>query len=191
VILKLEEKLLPSSWNHNEVVKLKNRRNLFFNMLPEKQTGNNPGAKSTQEGSKGKVLLPREVVNQLKKAARRAAENSYSPYSNFPVGAAVLTKTGKIYVGTNVENSSYGLTLCAERMAIACAVSAGERAIKALAVYTPSDEPIPPCGACLAVIAEFAEGGVSILMFTDGKESWSNLAQLLPKRFKLKPKETS
>lgn len=158
-------------------------------MLPEEETGNNPGAKSMGEESKVKVLSPDEVVDQLKKAARRAAENSYSPYSNYRVGAAVLAKNGRIYAGTNVENSSYGLTLCAERVAVASAVSAGERVIKALAIYTPSDEPVPPCGACLSFIAEFAEGDVSILMFTDNKESWANLAQLLPKSFKLKPKE--
>lgn len=158
-------------------------------MLPEEETGNNPRAKSMGEGSKGKVFFSDEVVDRLKKAARQAAENSYSPYSNFRVGAAVLAKNGKIYAGTNVENASYGLTLCAERVAIASSVSAGERVIKTLAIYTPSDEPIPPCGACLSVIAEFAEGDVSILMFTDDKESWANLAQLLPKSLKLKPKE--
>ncbi len=115
--------------------------------------------------------------------------NSYSPYSGFPVGVAVLAESGRIYSGTNVENVSYGLSICAERTAIFNAVSAGEKRITALAVYTPTDEPSVPCGACLAVISEFAEGNVAILMFTDGKQRWSTLDQLLPERFKLKPKE--
>ena len=134
-------------------------------------------------------FLPPQVVEKLKQTARDAAVNSYSPYSGFPVGAAVLAESGRIYSGTNVENASYGLSICAERTAIFNAVSAGERAIIALAVYTPTDEPSVPCGACLAVISEFAEGEVPILMFTEEKERWLTLDQLLPERFKLKPKE--
>jgi cytidine deaminase len=163
-------------------------------MLPEKEAGNNSRAKSMEDENKGKVLLSDEVVDRLKKTARKASENSYSPYSNFRVGAAILAENGKVYTGTNVENASYGLTICAERVAIACAVSAGERVIRALAIYTPTDEPVPPCGACLAVIAEFAEGNAPVFMFADRVERRSTLDQLLPerfdlKRFNLKPKE--
>jgi cytidine deaminase len=155
-------------------------------MSPEERPGSDP-----QIQSRGESFLPPQVVENLKQAARDAAVHSYSPYSKFPVGAAVLAESGHIYSGTNVENSSYGLTICAERAAVFSAVSVGERRITALAVYTPTDEPSVPCGACLAVISEFAEGEVPILMFTEEKQRWSTLDQLLPQRFKLKPKETS
>jgi cytidine deaminase len=158
-------------------------------MLPEEEAGNNSRAKSMEDGNKGKVLLPDKVMDGLKKAARKAAGNSYSPYSGFCVGAAVIAKNGKIYAGTNVENSSYGLTLCAERSAVSAAVSAGEMRIEALAIYTPTDESQPPCGACLQVISEFADGDIPIFMFSQEKERWSTLDQLLPLRFKLKAKE--
>jgi len=134
-------------------------------------------------------LLPEQVVENLKQTARDASANSYSPYSNFPVGAAVLAESGRIYSGTNVENASYGLTICAERAAVAAAVTAGERSIAAIAIYTPTEEPSVPCGACLAVISEFADG-IPILLFTEDKQRWYSLNQLLPERFKLKPKET-
>ena len=89
-------------------------------------------------------------------AALLAAEKSYSPYSHFRVGAALLGSSGKVYVGTNVENRSFGLTICAERSAIASAVSAGEREFTAMAIATPdSGEPVGPCGACRQVISEF------------------------------------
>ncbi len=134
-------------------------------------------------------MLSDEVAANLKGMARAAAKHSYSPYSNFPVGAAVLTSTGRIFVGTNVENASYGLSVCAERVAISSAVSAGEKSITALAVYTSSKEPCPPCGACLAVMSEFAGEDAPILMFSEEKERRSTLGRLLPQRFKLNPKE--
>jgi len=157
-------------------------------MSPEEQTGSNPDVKSV-EALRGKVLLPDEVLANLKGMARAATERSYSPYSNFPVGAAVLASSGKIYSGSNVENASYGLSVCAERVAISSAVSAGEETITGLAVYTSSKEPCPPCGACLAVMSEFAGEDAPILMFSEGKERRSTLGQLLPQRFKLNPKE--
>lgn len=135
------------------------------------------------------ISLPESVKSNLVESAREAAGKSYSPYSRFAVGAAVLADSGEIYSGTNVENASYGLTLCAERSAVSAAVSAGERQIKALAVYTPAGEPQPPCGACLQVISEFADGNIPIFMFSEKKERWSTLDQLLPLRFKLKAKE--
>jgi len=95
------------------------------------------------------------MLRRLEQAARAAAAASHSPYSNFKVGAAVLAGSGKIYRGTNVENASYGLTQCAERTAIGTAVSAGERRIFAVAVYTPTAAPTAPCGACRQVIHEF------------------------------------
>lgn len=88
--------------------------------------------------------------------AREASKNSYSPYSNFPVGAAVLYDNGKIYTGCNVENASYGLSLCAERNAISTAISQKEGSkIKAIAIYSPCQPLCMPCGACRQWISEF------------------------------------
>ncbi len=97
-----------------------------------------------------------ESTDLLFKKAKEAAEKSYSPYSHFRVGAALLCSDGTIYTGTNVENRSFGLTICAERSAIVSAVSAGQKSFKALAVYCPdADYPVSPCGACRQVISEF------------------------------------
>jgi cytidine deaminase len=95
-------------------------------------------------------------LDQLHEAAKRAAEASYSPYSKFRVGAALLCSDGTVFTGTNVENRSFGLTICAERSAIVAAVSAGHRSFASLAIATPdSPEPVGPCGACRQVISEF------------------------------------
>jgi cytidine deaminase len=92
---------------------------------------------------------------RLERAARLAARHSYSPYSRFPVGAAVLASSGKIYRGTNVENASYGLGQCAERAAICAAVAAGERRLRCVVIYTPTTAATAPCGACRQAINEF------------------------------------
>ena len=102
------------------------------------------------------------VCRQLEKVARAAAKKSYSPYSEFPVGAAVLAASGKIYAGCNVENASYGLCNCAERTAIFTAAAAGERRILAVAVFTPTAQPTSPCGACRQVINEFGPTAPSL-----------------------------
>ena len=96
-------------------------------------------------------------LKKLKAAAKTAADRAYAPYSKFHVGAAVLTSTGKIYAGCNVENASYGLTNCAERTAIFNAVAAGEKNLRlvCVAVYTPTKTATAPCGACRQVIYEF------------------------------------
>jgi len=94
-------------------------------------------------------------LKKLKVAAKAAANRAYAPYSKFRVGAAVLTATGKIFAGCNVENASYGLCNCAERTAIFTAVAAGERKFKCVAVYTPTPTATAPCGACRQVIYEF------------------------------------
>ncbi|UCG00252.1 MAG: cytidine deaminase [Spirochaetaceae bacterium] len=95
-------------------------------------------------------------MSKLLEQARRAADASYSPYSHFRVGAALLCKDGTIITGTNVENRSYGLTICAERSAIFSAVSTGRKDFEAIAISTPDSGPaVAPCGACRQVISEF------------------------------------
>ena len=104
------------------------------------------------------MKLPKEVLDNLIQEASKAMQNSYSPYSKFKVGAAVLGAGGKIYCGTNIENASYGLTICAERSAIFAAIVAGETKIKALVIVFKQKNLGPlsaPCGACRQVMAEF------------------------------------
>jgi cytidine deaminase len=118
-------------------------------------------------------------------AAKQAATQAYCPYSGFPVGAAVLTAQGEIFAGCNVENASYGLTICAERNAIFQAVTRGKAplAILALVVYTPTPEPTAPCGACRQVINEFGPDA-EILAACDGPTVLSRLTvELLPQAF--------
>ena len=105
-------------------------------------------------------------VRRLEKAARTAAGASYSPYSKFRVGAAVLAGSGRIYPGCNVENASYGLCNCAERTAVFSAAAAGERHVRAVAVYTPTPAPKLPCGACRQVISEFGPEALVIASAT-------------------------
>lgn len=119
---------------------------------------------------------------ELIEAARKYRENSYSPYSHFKVGAAVLTKDGKVYGGCNIENSSYGLTNCAERTAIFKAVSEGEREFAALAVIADTDGPCSPCGACRQVIADFRIPRI-IMANLRGEVKVVTLSELLPFAF--------
>ncbi len=120
--------------------------------------------------------------SELIAAAAGAWENAYAPYSHFQVGAAVLTASGEIYAGCNVENASFGGTVCAERNAIGAAVVAGAKEIVAITVYTDTDVPTPPCGICRQVIAEFGE--VNVLSVTrEGAEVIWTLDEILPHRF--------
>lgn len=117
--------------------------------------------------------------------AREASKSSYSPYSNFPVGAAVYLSTGEIYTGCNVENAAYGSTICAERNAIFQAVATEGPAItiEVVAVYTPTPEPVPPCGACRQVINEFGPDAL-VLCVCDGHGTLEiNMRDLLPYAF--------
>lgn len=120
----------------------------------------------------------------LNAAAKAASEQAYAPYSQFPVGVAVQAENGKIYAGCNVENASYGGTVCAERNAIAAAVVAGERRFSALLVYTPQTKLTPPCGICRQVIAEFfmPDAPIASSNHLGEQQSW-NLQQLLPDAF--------
>jgi cytidine deaminase len=113
--------------------------------------------------------------------AREASGKSYSPYSNFRVGAALLCDDGEIFVGTNVENRSFGLTNCAERSAVFAAVSAGKKNWVAMAIYSPdATDPLPPCGACRQVISEFAASDFEVLMSNRAGVSKALLSELLP-----------
>lgn len=127
--------------------------------------------------------LSAPTLRRLEKAAHSATRKAYAPYSNFRVGAAVLTGSGKIYAGCNVENASYGLCNCAERTAIFSAVAAGEREIRCVLVYTPTDAATPPCGACRQVINEFGPRAqvISICDSTDRVDT--TLGALLPAAF--------
>ncbi len=124
------------------------------------------------------------LISDLTRRAREASLRAYAPYSKFPVGAAVLTADGEIYAGANVENASYGLSICAERNAIFHAVALGAKAICAVAVYTPTVATTPPCGACRQVMAEF---GTDVLVIcccdAASAEQRYRLADLLPKAF--------
>lgn len=122
-------------------------------------------------------------LHRLEKTARSAAKSSYSPYSQFAVGAAVLADSGKIYAGTNVENASFGLCNCAERTAIFSAITAGEQKIKCVVVYTPTKAVTPPCGACRQVINEFGPQAHIISICDSDDRIETTLDALLPGAF--------
>lgn len=126
------------------------------------------------------------TLSEMRRLARAAARHAYAPYSAFTVGAAVLGTSGRIHVGANVENASYGLSMCAERCAIFRAVAEGERAIQAICVYTPTPAPSTPCGACRQVIHEFGEEAL-VLCCTDNDSVERSYAasELLPDPFRL------
>jgi cytidine deaminase len=130
-------------------------------------------------------LTPAER-DQLLDAAKQAVHRAYAPYSNFHVGAAVLTDQGQIFTGCNVENASYGLTICAERSAIFTAVQKthGKLVLRAVAVVNRNQVPCSPCGACRQVIAEF---GADIVIIFQGKDGYqeSTISDLLPETFRL------
>jgi cytidine deaminase len=114
--------------------------------------------------------------------------SAYCPYSNFAVGAAVLTSDGSIYRGCNVENASYGLSMCAERTAIFAAVASGNVDLVAVAVVTNAAKPARPCGACRQVIAEFTREGNPIVVFSatsEGEVECEDIQTLLPETFTL------
>lgn len=116
-------------------------------------------------------------------AARQAREHARAPFSEFRVGAAVRTKSGRTFGGCNVENASYGLTICAERVAIFKAISEGEREFQAIAVVTDADDLTPPCGACRQIIWEFCGDVPVILANLKGKVERENSSKLLPRPF--------
>jgi len=123
----------------------------------------------------------------LREAALGALVNAYAPYSNFRVGAALKTRGGEIVTGCNMENSAYGLAICAETLAVASAVSQGLTDFDEIAIATDDAEPTPPCGACRQVLNEFAPN-IRISSYTrEGKEAAWTLEELLPHAFVLNP----
>jgi cytidine deaminase len=123
------------------------------------------------------------ALRRLEKSARAAAERAYAPYSKFPVGAAALGGSGRIYTGCNVENASYGLCNCAERTAIFSAVAAGEKSVRAVTVYTPTPLPTAPCGACRQVINEFGPEALVVSICDTKSRIETRLSALLPGAF--------
>ncbi len=123
--------------------------------------------------------------SELISIALEATKNSYAPYSGIHVGAALLTESGKIFKGCNVENSSYGLSICAERVAVFNAVSSGERKFKKIAVITSEGKGIMPCGACRQVLAEFSEDIEVITLDSNNKIVKYKLGEILPHAFRL------
>ena len=115
-------------------------------------------------------------------AAARAA--AYAPYSKFPVGAALLARSGKIYRGVNVENASLGATVCAERTALFSAVAAGEREFEAIAVIADTSEPVRPCGICRQALSEFGVGMRVVMANVAGASDTRTLESLLPASFR-------
>jgi len=122
-------------------------------------------------------------LRRLVTAARRAATHAHAPYSKFRVGAAVLTRSGKIFAGCNIENASYGLSNCAERTAVFTAVAAGHRELTAVAVYTPTRKTTLPCGACRQVINEFGPAARIVCVCDSPDRIETTLDQLLPGAF--------
>ena len=116
-------------------------------------------------------------------AAKLARENAHAPFSNFRVGAAVRANSGRIFGGCNVENATYGLTVCAERIAIFKAISEGERGFDAIAVSTDTETLTPPCGACRQIIWEFCGDVPVILSNLNGKTETIQMRDLFPKPF--------
>jgi cytidine deaminase len=129
------------------------------------------------------MKVRKTIVVEMERVARKAARHSYCPYSKFPVGAAVLTDTGEIFSGCNIENASFGLKICAERTAIFQAVVNGCRGLAKVLVYTPTEKPALPCGACRQVINEFGPKAQVVSVCDTDQRIETSLTVLLPEAF--------
>ncbi|HOB15554.1 MAG TPA: cytidine deaminase [Defluviitoga sp.] len=129
-----------------------------------------------------KRMMNQTIINKLYEEALKVREKAYAPYSKYKVGAALLTEDGEIITGCNVENASYGLTICAERNAIFSAVARGKSNFKGLLVVAEGDDLAKPCGACRQVMNEFGDFDV-FLANTKGDIERSKVSDLLPKAF--------
>ena len=123
------------------------------------------------------------LQEMLEATAKQAAQTSYSPYSHFAVGAAILTSDGRIFAGANIENASFGLTNCAERTAIFKAVFDGATEITDVVIYTPTQHPASPCGACRQVIREFGKHANCVSFCDTDERLETTLEELLPHSF--------
>ncbi|HZD04625.1 MAG TPA: cytidine deaminase [Longimicrobiales bacterium] len=123
-----------------------------------------------------------EGAEELLRRAREVREHAHAPYSGFRVGAALMTRDGTVHVGSNVENASYGVTLCAERVALGAAVSGGHRRFRALALSSTAPGPVPPCGLCRQALVEFEPDLPVVSEGRDGVAEWT-LGALLPEPF--------
>jgi cytidine deaminase len=142
-------------------------------------------ARPPDREGRGAVTIDEATAARLLEAAREAATSAYAPYSSFPVGAAALTGDGSVVTGSNVENASYGLTVCAERVAAFVAAAAGHRALVAVAVVAPKLRGVTPCGACRQVLNEFKPAGGDLLVILEGAGGPEivPLGNLLPRSF--------
>jgi len=132
------------------------------------------------------MMLNDDAVSTLIACALKARENAYAPYSHYKVGAAVVVEDERVFFGCNVENASYGLSLCAERTAMASAVAAGAKRIRAVVVVTEAEPPGTPCGACRQWMAELGDDSMEVIAAnTAGDVRWFTLGQLLPDAFRL------
>jgi cytidine deaminase len=129
-----------------------------------------------------KLILTKKI-NHLLKLSRSMVKKSYSPYSKFKVGAAIRTSNGKIFSGCNIESASYGLTICAERVALFKAISDGYTQFEAIAISSSEDKPAFPCGACRQFLSEFNS---EMLVYLDNDQSVYRLSQLIPNPFRRK-----
>ena len=127
--------------------------------------------------------MSEESMQQLIETAKSARLRSIAPFSNFLVGAAVKTSEGKVYIGCNVESASYGLTVCAERVAIWKALSEGERQFTELAIVADTESLTPPCGTCRQIIWEFAKNATIVLGNLHGETQIVSIRELLPRAF--------
>lgn len=141
----------------------------------------NQNRQKTDNAHKSYFMTENNNIATIGKIARKARLRAHAPYSHFRVGAALESYDGKVFVGCNVENISFGLTICAERNAVFSAVASGVRKFRRIVIVADSKEPVTPCGACRQVLSEFSENMEIISMNLNGKIFRAGLAELLPR----------